>query len=215
MTKNSYMDKPFYFSLIALLSIAFYNLIEVIGDIGQMSLGGLPMLLGDFTLYSLLLPMSYFIQGAIFFGYRFKEVYYYPLAATALTAFVTFLIWNFSIGYMIDPVGYISTKGNIWNSKEFDSSRQKIMSELICCGINYQESINTTICPQQKEWSCARAIALHKGKIYRGMAYSQFTHCFLNIITTIILWAVHLTGGINETPDFDKKRPITDNYSQV
>ncbi|EAY08826.1 hypothetical protein TVAG_213350 [Trichomonas vaginalis G3] len=182
-------------------------ILDAISGLGEMNKGGLPLLMGDFAVFDILFPLSCFALAAIFFGYRFNEISAFPIAATILTTVYTAITWKFSIGYMVDPVGYIASKKSLWYSKELQRDIQRFMNDFQCCGIDLNDTINNPMCNHRDQWSCAQGIALHKGHIYREHAYSLFIKCFLPIATTAILWAVHLTGGIKESNDNDQKKP--------
>ena len=208
------MDKTFYFALIALLSIGVYSVLEILQEMQEFEESSVKKLCPEFLSFDILFVMVCFITSALFFGYRFFQGKFFPILSTIVDIFYLFLSWRLCIRYCTDPVAYLSRKSFIWEAKEFQGSKQDIMSEFDCCGINETQLKTDPSCDRRQTWTCSTAVALHKGKDLRERVWGIFTKSFIHIAALLCIWVTHLTGGL-EDDIFNDKNRSTYQYSQV
>ena len=208
------MDKVFYFSLIGMLSIGLYSVLDILQQYSEISESDVASLCRETVFYDLLFVVVCFVSSGLFFLYRFHQGYLLPILTTIVDFTYFFLSWRFCISYCSDPVRYLSQKTELWDSKEFENSKQSIMSEFGCCGINYNQSINKTYCSRNQVWPCSNAVALHKGRDLREKVWGQFTKSFMHLGTLLAIWVTEWTGGLEEDIYNDKNRNQSQ-YTQV
>ena len=208
------MDKVFYFSLIGMLSIGLYSILEIFQEYSEIGESYVSLLCSEFVFYDLLFVIICFVSSGLFFLYRFHQGFLFPILATIVDFAYFYISWKFCISYCGDPVNYISQKTKIWDAQEFSKAKQGIMNEYGCCGINYMQSINDSYCHNHHGWSCANAVALHKGRELRERVWGQFTKSFMHMGTLLAIWVTEWTGGLEEDIYNDKKRN-TNQYTQV
>ena len=208
------MDKPFFIGLIAILSFAVYSILGLFNEYSDFGTTDLGMIFPEFIVYDLMFIIISFCVSGLFFLYRYKQIFVFPLLCSLIQCFYIFIIWRFCVRYCTDPVGYIAKKNGLWSFKEFEHFKLDLKETYDCCGFSANDT-KSEECVKKNVWSCSCAVALHKGKVLREKVWGEFTKSFLHIAASFAFWSTHLTGGIEEDFfDKNKKRPTAE-YTKV
>ena len=211
----STMDKIFFYTLIGMLSIGVFSILELLHEYESLQEESSLALCSEMSMYNILFAAVCYLMAAIYFGYRFFPGKFFPILSIILVSIYLKITWSYCLWYSIDPISYISTHTSKWDSEEFKKSKEEIMRQYDCCGLTENQSINSPECSRRKVWSCSRAVALHKGRELRGKVWGDFMKSFFHIGTSLILWVTHLTGGIEGTFLLEGRKKNADQYSQM